>query len=61
MAMHVDEREDFQPVCPYCELKLYHVLGKKLAASLFSRRLIYCCPNCKKVLGVSHRKGLMAQ
>jgi len=25
--------------------------------SMLGKRYIYFCPNCRKVLGVSHRKG----
>ncbi len=59
-ALDVQERDDFRPVCPYCEKELRKVVARQLTASILSRRLIYCCPHCLKVLGVSHRKGFLA-
>jgi len=60
MPISVEEREDFLPVCPYCNAQLDRLAAKKLTASFLSRRLIYACPYCLKVLGISHRKGLLA-
>jgi hypothetical protein len=59
--LRVEERRDLRPVCPHCEQELDIVLARALSSSLFSKRLIYCCPHCRKVLGVTHRKGLLAQ
>jgi hypothetical protein len=56
----VDERDDFIPVCPHCGEELRKLIARLLSASLLSRRLVYCCPECRKVLGVTHRKGLLA-
>lgn len=55
----VEERDDFTPICPHCGKELDRVFARKLSASLFSKRLMYCCPHCRKVLGVSHRKGML--
>ena len=44
------------PICPHCEASLTHVCCRKLA-SVFGKRYIYFCPHCRKVLGVTHRKG----
>jgi predicted HNH restriction endonuclease len=55
----VDERDDFVPVCPHCGKELHRLVARKLSSSIFSKRLIFCCPNCHKVLGVSHRKGML--
>ena len=60
IGLPVDERDDFAPVCPHCEKELHTLAARPLSASLLSRRLVYCCPYCRKVLGVSHRKGLLA-
>jgi uncharacterized protein with PIN domain len=59
-SLPVDERNDFKPVCPHCGAELDRLLARQLSASVFSRRLVYCCPKCRKVLGVTHRKGLLA-
>jgi uncharacterized protein with PIN domain len=49
-------KEEITPICPYCSFSLQKVWFKELK-SVFGRRYIYFCPNCKKVLGISHRKG----
>jgi hypothetical protein len=56
----LEETSDLRPICPHCERELDRVVARMLSASLLSRRLIYACPHCRKVLGVTHRKGLLA-
>jgi uncharacterized protein with PIN domain len=51
----VETRTEF-PVCPHCGREVRQVLCRELS-SVFGKRYIYFCPLCKKVLGVSHRKG----
>lgn len=53
------ERHDLHPICPHCSKEVETLLLKNLQSSLFSKRCIYFCPHCRKVLGVSHRKGLL--
>ena len=50
------ERNDVNPICPHCNSQLTLVWFRGLE-STFGKRYIYFCPNCRKVLGVSHRKG----
>jgi hypothetical protein len=45
-----------QPVCPHCEQPIHKVLCRALTG-MFGKRYIYFCALCKKVLGISHRKG----
>lgn len=52
----VQEKEDVYPICPHCAERLSSVWCRALE-SLFGKRYIYFCPQCKKVLGISHRKG----
>ncbi len=52
----VEEKNDVTPVCPHCGKELEKVWCRELE-SLFGKRYIYFCPECRKVLGVSHRKG----
>jgi uncharacterized protein with PIN domain len=52
----VIETENENPVCPHCEKAIVRIFAKKIKAS-FGVRFIYFCSNCKKVLGVSQRKG----
>jgi len=50
------EKTDVVPICPHCSEELHTVWFRKVE-SPFGNRYIYFCPACKKVLGVSHRKG----
>jgi hypothetical protein len=50
------EKEDEQPLCPHCSRELNTVWCRQLS-SFFGKRYIYFCPLCRKVIGVSHRKG----
>jgi len=44
------------PVCPHCEQALNRLMARKLRSKL-GVRFVYFCDRCKKILGVSHRKG----
>ncbi len=55
MVQLVEER-DGAPICPHCETTLRAIHFKSLSTRL-GRRYVYYCGQCKKVLGVSHRKG----
>ena len=52
------------PVCPFCEKDLEEVNCKKIDTSFLSTSIatknVVFCPHCRKVLGVTHRKGLLA-
>jgi uncharacterized protein with PIN domain len=50
------EVKDVFPLCPQCDRSLDNVLFRELAAVL-GKRYIYFCPECHKVLGITHRKG----
>ncbi|MCE5249543.1 hypothetical protein LLG96_04905 [bacterium] len=50
------EKEDVTPICPHCS-ELVDMVWCRSLGSVFGRRYIYFCPRCRKVLGVSHRKG----
>ncbi|MFW6287989.1 MAG: hypothetical protein ACOC2J_04485 [bacterium] len=54
--MNVEKKENVNPICPHCGAELENIWFKELKSSL-GKRYIYFCPMCKKVLGVSHRKG----
>ncbi len=49
-----DARE--APVCPHCTKAIDTLLTRKVK-SMFGVRHLYYCQHCRKVLGVSHRKG----
>jgi uncharacterized protein with PIN domain len=52
----LETREDVKPLCPYCTRELQSVWMRELKGIL-GKRYIYFCSNCRKVLGISHRKG----
>ncbi len=54
--MLVEERDDIEPICPYCEADLHKVWIRELR-EFFGKRFVYFCPTCRKSLGFSHRKG----
>ncbi len=51
-----EEHEEINPICPHCEQELLKLWFREVE-TLFGKRYVYFCPHCKKVLGVSHRKG----
>lgn len=53
---YLETREDIQPICPHCSTEL-RTLWTQLLRGVLGKRYVYFCPNCRKVLGVSHRKG----
>ncbi|MFC2158837.1 hypothetical protein ACFLT9_13475 [Acidobacteriota bacterium] len=54
--LNLVENNTEQPICPHCNTVLSTIHFKALRGFL-GRRFIYFCSQCKKVLGVSHRKG----
>ena len=51
-----ERRDDIFPICPHCQTEI-HSLHYQEVQSALGKRYIYFCPQCRKVLGVSHRKG----
>jgi len=51
-------REDFPeaPLCPHCGKEIRDLAARRVE-STFGVRFVYYCRDCRKVLGVSHRKG----
>jgi uncharacterized protein with PIN domain len=51
-------RDDFSaaPICPHCEKEIQEIASRRVE-SLLGVRFVYYCTACRKVLGVSHRKG----
>jgi hypothetical protein len=54
--LDLEKRDDVDPVCPHCERPLRRLWFRRLE-SFAGKRYVYFCPECRKVLGVSHRKG----
>lgn len=54
--IRINEKSNKSPLCPHCEMALDMVNAEKIKTAL-GVRFIYFCDNCRKVLGLSHRKG----
>lgn len=50
------QRDDVVPLCPHCSEPPGEVWFRELRSG-FGRRYVYFCSKCRKILGVSHRKG----
>ena len=55
--IELKEKRDTSPLCPHCSEPLEELWFRELRGYL-GRRYVYFCSKCRKVLGVSHRKGL---
>jgi len=51
-----EEHEKINPLCPHCKKEIFKMFFREMF-TVFGKRYIYFCPECKSVLGVSHRKG----
>jgi uncharacterized protein with PIN domain len=54
--IQLERKDDVQPVCAHCQAELRKIWMQEIEGVL-GRRYIYFCPQCRKVLGISHRKG----
>jgi uncharacterized protein with PIN domain len=54
--LELERKEEVDPVCPHCSDALKKMWFQELSGML-GKRYVYLCPHCRKVLGVSHRKG----
>jgi hypothetical protein len=54
--IEIRERDDAAAICPHCSEPLDELWFQELRGVL-GRRYVYFCSRCRKVLGVSHRKG----
>lgn len=52
----MEEKEDIGPICPHCETEIRTVWYRRIPG-IAGKRYLYYCANCRKALGVSHRKG----
>lgn len=52
----IETKDDVDPICPHCDRDLTTIWTRGLE-SLLGKRYVYFCPHCRKVLGISHRKG----
>ncbi len=52
----LEERDDVQPICPHCKEPLSRIVRARIQEML-GKAYVWSCPNCRAVLGVTHRKG----
>jgi glutaredoxin len=52
----IEQKQDINPICPHCQQQLDLMWSRELEG-LLGKRYVYFCPHCRKVLGVTHRKG----
>ena len=43
-------------LCPHCSREITELLAKRIRHDL-GKAYAHACPHCRKVLGVTHRKG----
>jgi glutaredoxin len=56
------EQPGLVPNCPHCNDALNTIATRTLEVrgsrtTRFGKRYLYACPSCKKLLGITHRKG----
>ncbi len=54
--LRLQAHDEVTPLCPHCAESLGEVWFRGLDGML-GKRYVYFCPHCRKVLGISHRKG----
>lgn len=54
--LDLERRDEIDPLCPHCSERLTKIWFRELRG-VFGKRYLYFCPGCRKVLGISHRKG----
>lgn len=54
--IELEEREEIEPICPHCDAAIHTFLFREIRG-LAGKRYVYFCKSCRKVLGISHRKG----
>lgn len=52
----LEENREVAPLCPHCEKPQTTMYFHAMKAFL-GKRYVYFCVGCRKVLGISHRKG----
>ena len=52
----LEQREDVDPICPHCQQPLRTIWFQEVRSRL-GKRYVYLCAQCRKILGLSHRKG----
>ncbi len=56
--INLETNNNAEPLCPHCSSELRTVWMRELK-SVLGKRYVYFCSQCRKVLGISHRKGFL--
>lgn len=54
--MELIKKDTTTPLCPHCEKPANNLWYRQLK-SFWGARYVYFCSACRKIVGVSHRKG----
>lgn len=54
--IQIEQNFDQAPICPFCNTEIHKLYTREIR-SFLGRRYLYYCAQCRKVLGLSHRKG----
>ncbi|MBD3265926.1 hypothetical protein GF373_04595 [bacterium] len=54
--IQLEEQNAVYPICPHCNAEIRRISMQQID-SFMGKRYVYFCPECRKVLGVTHRKG----
>lgn len=62
VGLEVQADPALAPDCPHCDMPLEGIKAKRITGVgrgtfRFGKRFAYACPNCNKLLGITHRKG----
>lgn len=62
VGLEVQADPALAPDCPHCDTPLEDIKAKRIEGVgpgpfRFGKRFAYACPNCNKLLGITHRKG----
>lgn len=52
--VHID-KEEIDPICPFCDAKLDRLV--QVSRGWFAINRVFCCPHCRKVLGMTAGQG----
>lgn len=50
------EKEEITPICPHCSMPMDRLVQVK-GSSFFVTHRVFCCPHCRKVVGVSSNQA----
>ena len=55
-VLRLERQDEGDAICPHCDHPLSTVWYQEMGG-FAGKRYVYFCSSCRKVLGISHRKG----